>query len=154
VRARSHPCGRPDNVRPDRATGALSTLRISLIAGATLLLCSGCAALDPVLSGLSGLTGSGARVHTVDPNTPFVVVTVGGVPASTPTPQGVAATIPDSTPLPRIDPPTRDPAATPRPAASPSINGVNRGGSAAQQAARPPDALIPTPPGAPVPASP
>lgn len=106
------------------------------------------------MSSLSGLTGAGARVHTIDPSTPFVVVTVGGVLASTPTPQGVAPTIPDSTPLPKIVLPTPDPAATPRPAASPSINGVNRGGSAAQQAARPPDALIPTPPAPPVPASP
>jgi hypothetical protein len=107
--------------------------------------------LDPVLSSLSVAR---VPVHTVDPNAPFVVVTVGGVPAVTPTPQGVAPTIPDSTPLPRIDPPTRDPAATPRPAASPSINGTNRGGSAAQQAARPPDAAIPTTLPAPVPGSP
>ena len=107
--------------------------------------------LDPVLS---GLPGTGARVHTVDPNAPIVVVTMGGIPVATPTPIGVAPTIPDSTPLPRIDPPTRDPAATPRPAASPSINGINRGGSAAQQAARPPDASIPTALPSPVPGSP
>ena len=141
----------PTDVRPDRASRALSTLRISLLAGATLLLSTGCAMLDPVLSGLS-ITG--ARVHTADPNAPIVVVTMGGVPVATPTPLGAASTIPDSTPLPRIVLPTPNPAATPRPAASPSLNGVNRGGSTAQQAARPPDAGIPTQVSSPVPGSP
>jgi hypothetical protein len=138
-------------MQPHRASRALSTLRISLLAGAALLVSTGCAMLDPVLSGLSV---GGARVHTADPNAPIVVVTMGGVPVSTPTPIGAAATIPDSTPLPKIVLPTRDPAVTPRPAASPSLNGVNRGGSAAQQAARPPDASIPTSQPSPVPGSP
>jgi hypothetical protein len=142
----------PSDMRPDRASRALSTLRISLLAGAALLLSTGCAMLDPVLSGLSV---GGARVHTVDPNAPIVVVTMGGVPVATPTAIGVAETIPDSTPLPKIVLPTRDAAATPRAAASPSLNGVNsRGGSAAQQAARPPDASVPTSQPSPVPGSP
>jgi hypothetical protein len=76
----------------------------------------------------------GTTVHSVDPNVPFVVVTVGGSPAATPT-MAVAETIPDSTPLPRIDPPTRDPAAA-RPASSPGANG---GPPAAARAARPPE---------------
>jgi len=124
---------------------------MALLAGAALLVSTGCAMLDPVLSGLSV---GGARVHTADPNAPIVVVTMGGVPVSTPTAIGAAETIPDSTPLPKIVLPTPNPAATPRPAASPSINGVNRGGSAAQQAARPPDASIPTAQASPVPGSP
>jgi hypothetical protein len=80
-----------------------------------LFLSTGCAMLG--LDGDSTSTG----VHSVDPNLPFVVVTVGGSPAATPTP-GVATTIPESTPLPRIELPTRDPAATPRAAASPSLS--------------------------------
>jgi hypothetical protein len=95
--------------------------------------------LDPLLSVAQ------APVHTVDPNAPRLIVTVGGVPLATPTAVGVAPTIPDSTPLPRIELPTREPP-TPRPAASPSLNLGRGGGSPAQQAARPPEALIPTPP--------
>jgi hypothetical protein len=105
----------------------------SLLVGGALLLSTGCSVLSPLVPG-------GGQVHTVDPNAPFVVVTVGGVPASTPTAQGVAATIPDSTPVPKPELPARDPA-TPKPVASPSLN---RGGSAAAQTARPPDASIPT----------
>jgi hypothetical protein len=101
--------------------------------------------LDPLLSVAQ------APVHTADPSAPRLVVTMGGVPVATPTAVGVAPTIPDSTPLPRIELPTREPP-TPRPAASPSLN--RGGGSAAQQAARPPDASIPTPPGPVVPGSP
>ena len=96
--------------------------------------------------GLGPIDESSSAVHSVDPNVPFVVVTVGGVPAATPT-LAVAETIPDSTPLPRIDPPTRDPAAPTRSVASPS---ASRGASAAARAARPPDNLLPS--GSPVPA--
>jgi hypothetical protein len=125
---------------PERASGSTALLLgwrrrtwASLLVGGALVLSTGCSVLSPLVPG-------GEQVHTVDPNAPFVVVTVGGLPAVTPTAQGVAATIPDSTPLPKPDLPARDPA-TPRPVASPSLN---RGGSAASQAARPPDASIPT----------
>ena len=87
---------------------------LSALAGVALLLSTGCSAL--------GLATASADtpVHSVDPNVPFVVVTVGGSPAATAT-AGVAETIPESTPLPRLDPPTRDPSATSRPVASPSL---------------------------------
>src|SRR5918997_498185 len=61
---------------------------------------------------LSPTDSASTSVHSVDPNVPFVVVTVGGLPAGTPTP-GVAETIPDSTPLPRIAVPTAAVAADP-----------------------------------------
>jgi hypothetical protein len=93
-----------------------------------LLLATGCSLVSPSAS------ISGDAVYTVDPNTPFVVVTVGGSPAAKAT-EGVAATIPDSTPLPRLDLPTPDPAAPTRPVASPSLS---QGGSAASRAARQP----------------
>src|SRR3954468_22437789 len=112
---------------------AIRAARLSVLVGAALLLNTGCAVLAPLVPGA-------APVHTVDPNAPFVVVTMGGVPAATPTAQGVAETIPDSTPLPRLQAPARDPA-TPRPVASPSLT---RTGAAASQAVRPPDASIPT----------
>jgi hypothetical protein len=100
-----------------------------VLAGVALLLNTGCSLLGPVVG-----DSTGSSVHSVDPSVPFVVVTVGGLPAATPT-LAVAETIPDSTPLPRLDLPTRDPAATPRPAASPSLS---RSAPAAQ-AGRPPD---------------
>jgi hypothetical protein len=108
---------------------------MSLLAGVLLLVGTGCSVLTPLVA------GAGGQVHSVDPAAPFVVVTVGGVAQATATPVGVAPTIPDSTPLPKVDLPTPDAAATPRPVASPSLN---RGASAAAQSARPPDAGIPT----------
>jgi hypothetical protein len=116
-----------------------------LLAGAVLLLTTGCAMLAPLVPGGS------APVHTVDANAPYVVVTVGGEPAATATPVAVAPTIPDSTPLPRADLPTRDPATapTPRPVASPSLT---RPGALATQAARPPTGARPA--GSPVSAAP
>lgn len=108
---------------------------------ATLLLGTGCSLLDPLE------TATSEAVHTVDPNVPFVVVTVGGSPVPTTTP-GVAETIPDSTPLPRIELPGRDPAATARPVASPSLN---RAATSASQRARP--AAAPPPSGSPAPAN-
>ena len=114
---------------------------MSALAAASLLLSSGCAMLGLTPSDQSG------TVHSVDPNVPFVVVTVGGSPAATAT-LTVAETIPDSTPLPRIDPPTRDPAAPTRPVASPS---ANRAPPAAAQAARPPS--ITNPASSPAPAA-
>jgi hypothetical protein len=111
--------------------------RLSLLAASVLLLSTGCAVLGPLVPGASS-----SAPTVVDPNVPFVVVTVGGVPAATAT-ESVAPTIPDSTPLPRIDPPTRDASSPPRPVASPSLN---RGGSAAAQSARPPSAVLPTSP--------
>jgi hypothetical protein len=107
--------------------------RLTLAAVVVLLLTTGCALLDV------SKPSTEPPVHTVDPDGPFLVVTVGGSPAATATP-GVAETIPESTPLPRIDPPTRDPAATARPVASPSLN---RAASAAAQAARPPSVAPP-----------
>jgi hypothetical protein len=99
-------------------------VRAGLLA-ALLLVTTGCGMLDTVTSAVSPAT------HTVDPSQPFVVVTVGGVPAATAT-NGVVETIPESTPLPRIALPTRDPASVP-PVASPSLS--RTGG--ASQAARP-----------------
>ena len=80
---------------------------LSLLAGSALLLGTGCSAL-----GLSG-DSSEPAIHTVDPNVPFVVVTVGGSPGAT-APLSVAETIPDSTPLPRIALPTPAPNANSR----------------------------------------
>jgi hypothetical protein len=131
-------------VAPRGGRGVRGLPRFALLAAFTLLLNTGCVVLDPLLATVS------PPARAADPNAPFVVVTMGGIPVSTPTPVGVAPTIPDSTPLPRIELPTREPP-TPRPAASPSLN--RGGGSPAQQAARPPDASIPTPPLA-VPGSP
>jgi hypothetical protein len=103
---------------------------MSLLAGAILLLTTGCAILEPLLP------GARPSVHTVDPNAPLVVATVGGLPIATATVQAVAPTIPDSTPLPKIELPTGDPATapTPRPVASPSLN--RPGGAATAQAIR------------------
>jgi hypothetical protein len=112
--------------------------RLSLLAGLALLATTGCSVLTPLVPG-------SAPVHTVDPNAPFVVVTVGGIPVATPTAGEVAPTIPDSTPLPKAEVPVRE--TTPRPVASPSLN---RGASAAAQANRPPEASIPTMPASPV----
>jgi hypothetical protein len=88
---------------------------LSALAGLVLLLTTGCT----LLSTATG--GSSDAVHSVDPNVPFVVVTVGGLPPGTPT-LPVAETIPESMPLPRIALPTRDPAATAKPVASPSLS--------------------------------
>jgi hypothetical protein len=70
---------------------------------------------------------------------PAIVVTVGGLTWLTPTP-GVAPTIPDSTPLPRIELPTRDPAA---PAASPPASAGRPAAAAAARAAQPPPIAAP-----------
>ena len=98
--------------RPGRGLGALG-----LLAGATLMLSTGCTAL--------GLGGEAPRTETyaVDPSAQFVVVTVGGTVAATPGP-GVAPTIPESTPMPRIEPPARSApsGAAARPAASPALS--------------------------------
>jgi hypothetical protein len=137
VPAAGRPCPPRGTARVSGTTASLLGRRgrtgASLLVVGALLLSTGCSVLTPLVPGAG-------QVHTVDPNAPFVVVTVGGVPAATPTAQGVAPTIPDSTPLPKPELPARDPA-TPRPVASPSLN---RGGSAAAQAARPPDASVPT----------
>jgi hypothetical protein len=109
--------------------------------GAALLLVSGCGLLGETAA------GSTAAPRPVDPDAPRVVVTLGGVIPPTAT-QGVAPTIPDSTPLPRIDPPTRDPAAPPPPVASPSLSyGPS---SAAARNARPPGPAVPVGSPAPV----
>jgi hypothetical protein len=107
---------------------ANSKCRYSLLAAVLLLASTGCSMLNV------GGAGSGGQTYSVDPSQPFVVVTVGGSPAATPT-SSVAETIPESTPLPRIALPTPDPAnpPTPRPVASPSLS---RGGQASAQAAR------------------
>ncbi|MFN8634821.1 MAG: hypothetical protein U0893_13270 [Chloroflexota bacterium] len=103
-------------------------MRASFFAVLLLLVSTGCAMLNP--SGSS----SSEQTYSVDPSQPFVVVTVGGSPVATPTSGGVAETVPESTPLPRIVLPTPDPAnaPTPRPVASPSLS---RGGQASAQAA-------------------
>ena len=71
---RGHP-GRPGRHR------APSTW-LSLLTGAVLLLGTGCSLLDPLTGG-----SSDTPVHSVDPNVPFVVVTVGGVAGRDPDPQ-------------------------------------------------------------------
>jgi hypothetical protein len=73
----------------------------SALAGIAPLASTGC----PLLGG-EATDATSASVHSIDPNVPFVVVTVGGSLAVTATP-AVAETVPDSTPLPRIDLPTR-----------------------------------------------
>ena len=103
-------------------------------AGLALLATTGCAILD------TSTTSSSSTPRSGEVGGPYLVVTVGGSPVATAT-LTVAETIPDSTPLPRIDSPTRDPAATARPVSSPSLS---RGGaSAAARAARPPDSVAP-----------
>lgn len=107
---------------------------LGAIIAALALSASGCALLgDTAVS-------APAVMRPVDPDAPRVVVTLGGSVPPTAT-QGVAPTIPDSTPLPRIDPPTRDPAAPPPPVASPSLS--YGAGSAAARNARPPGPAIP-----------
>ena len=110
------------------------SMRGSLVALALALsLTTGCSAL-----GLDA-TPEKKPPFAVDPATPFVVVTVGGVPAATPT-AGVAEPIPDSTPLPRIDPPA---ASAARPAASPSLNRSAAARVATQQGAAPGASPVP-----------
>lgn len=111
---------------------------LTVLMAALLALSSACSFLDS--------TGTKDVTHSVDPEMPPVVVTIGGLPVSTP-PAGVAATIPDSTPLPRIDLPTAAPSAQ-KPPPSPGASGP----SAAARAARPPNALTAT--GSPQPATP
>ena len=111
-----------------RAAGLLASM-----AAALLLVGSGCGVLD------LDLKPTPVPTRSADQITPPVVVTVGGVSAdATPTP-GTAPTIPDSTPLPLIALPTRDPAAA---AAAPSP-AVSRNVSAAARAAQPPPAAAP-----------
>jgi len=114
---------------------------LSAVAGAVLLLVSGCALLgDPAVA-------DRPVDRPVDPDAPRLIVTLGGAVPPTAT-QGVAPTIPDSTPLPRIDPPTRDPSAPAPPVASPSLSFGSS--SAAARNARPPAPAVP--PSSPVPA--
>lgn len=77
-----------------------------------------------------------------DQGGPLVVVTVGGAPATTATPEGVAPTIPESTPLPRVEPPPHEAgaSATGRPAASPA---AASGGTRAATAPRASPATTP-----------
>jgi hypothetical protein len=93
---------------------------LTVLAGAALLLSTGCATL-----GLSK-DPTKADAYSVDPGTQFVVVTLGGSPVPTTGP-GVAPTIPESTPVPRIELPARDAASTAgaRPAASPALSRGN-----------------------------
>jgi hypothetical protein len=112
----------------DRARAGRRT-RGSLIVAAAVLLMLGSAC------GMLDVTSKATPVPTrsADQMTPPVVVTVGGSSVdATPTP-GTAPTIPDSTPRPRIELPTRDPSAPPPPAPSP-----RSGASAAARAAQPP----------------
>ncbi|MGE3267968.1 MAG: hypothetical protein AB7P40_04425 [Chloroflexota bacterium] len=119
------------------------SLWISMTAGLALLVTTGCALLDSATGSQSTPSKSG------DGSGAYLVVTVGGSPAVTAT-LTVAETIPDSTPLPRIVLPTRDPSTPARPVASPSIS---RGGStAAARASRPVDSAVPV--GSPVAATP
>ena len=111
-------------------------VRFSLLAAVLLLVSTGCGMLDTVTSGASATT------HTVDPSQPFVVVTVGGSPVATPT-SSVVETIPESTSLPRIALPTRDPAATPPPVASPSLTRPGASSQAAQPSGNPQAAASP-----------
>jgi len=119
------------------------TVWMTVTAFAALLVSTGCAML--------GLEEQPAVEPTPRPEggAPYLVVTVGGAAAVNPT-LSVAETIPESTPLPRIQLPAPDPNATPRAVASPSLN--LRGGTPAQRASRPPDML--NPPASPVAASP
>lgn len=117
--------------RAGRRTRGLSLLT----AVALLLIGSGCGVLD-----LTPKTLSPTPTRSAEQITPPVVVTVGGGPPaeSTPTP-GTAPTIPDSTPLPRIEVPT--PAAA---AAAPSASPTARTSvSAAARAAQPPPIAVP-----------
>jgi hypothetical protein len=93
---------------------------LGLLAGTALFMSTGCAAL-----GLSK-DPSKADSYSVDPGTQFVVVTLGGSPVPTSGP-GVAPTIPESTPVPRIELPARDASSTAgaRPAASPALSRGN-----------------------------
>jgi hypothetical protein len=105
------------------------------LSAAALLISAGCGVLD-----MGTIPTTGEPKRSGDGGAPYLVVTVGGSAAVNPTPS-VAETIPESTPLPRIQLPTPDPNATPRPVASPSIN--LRGGTPAQRAVRPSDNLVP-----------
>ncbi|MCC7368352.1 MAG: hypothetical protein IT306_08015 [Chloroflexi bacterium] len=107
---------------------------MSVTACLLALVTTGCALLDTGLSSAGTLTRSG------DGGAPYLVVTVGGSPATTPT-LTVAETIPDSTPLPTRALPTPDPNATARPVASPSL--AQRTVSNGARASRPPDNLVP-----------
>lgn len=118
--------------------GAGATIHRARLLGTALgilLLASGCGLLSS--SPLMGATPT----LPAEPG-PAIVVTVGGVPAFTPTP-AVAATIPDSTPLPRIDLPTPDPASV---TASPAASAGRSGVSAAARAAQPPPMSVPVAP--------
>jgi hypothetical protein len=88
-----------------------------MLAGAVLFFSTGCAAL-----GLSGDLPK-ADTYSVDPGTQFVVVTLGGSPVPK-AGAGVAPTIPESTPMPRIEVPARDAASSAgaRPVASPALS--------------------------------
>jgi hypothetical protein len=107
----------------------------ALVAGLGLLaLTSGCGVLDFASSPNPTPTREGEAA-------PSIVVTVGG-PAIVTATTGVAPTIPDSTPLPRPDLPTRDPAAAAAPAAPTPRPAV----SAAARAAQPPPMAVPVAP--------
>ena len=103
--------------RPWRSQG-LGTL--GLLAGAALFLGTGCAAL-----GL-GTDPPKADTYSVDPGTQFVVVTLGGSPVPT-AGAGVAPTLPESTPMPRIELAARDSSSSAgaRPVASPALSRGN-----------------------------
>src|SRR4051812_6948737 len=101
---------------------------------AALVVSTGCATL-----GLGNLP-TPTPPPTPDLSGPALVVTVGGALSLTAT-TGVAATMADSTPLPRIDLPPRDPAA-----ASPSAPTSRPAVSAAARAAQPPAIAAPVAP--------
>ena len=117
---------------------------MGITAIAALVVVTGCGILD------SSLADSDKLVRSGDGGAPYLVVTISGSPVSRAT-LTVAETIPDSTPLPRIVPPTPDPAATPRPVASPSV-AQQRAVSNGSRASRPADTVIPQ--GSPVAGSP
>jgi hypothetical protein len=108
----------------------------ALVAAALLLLGSGCTMLD-----LTPKLPTPPPTRSPEQITPPVVVTVGGgSPAeSTPTP-GTAPTIPDSTPLPRLEIPTRDAAAQSSPAPTATARTTV---SAAARASQPPPIAVP-----------
>jgi hypothetical protein len=103
-----------------RTQRCLGFAMLALAAVAALFVCTGCAALE-----LSGEPMK-ADTYSVDPGTQFVVVTLGGSPVPT-TGVGVAPTVPESTPMPRIELPARDASSTAgaRPVASPALSRGN-----------------------------
>jgi len=125
-----------------RAAGHRARLGLALVLAWSLILSTGCAILEAPPRPTPTPTRSPDQIG------PPVVVTVGGFAEPTATP-GVAPTIPDATPRPRFDLPTRDAEAPAAPASSPAAR--SSVSAAARAAQPPPNAVPPAPRSSPAP---